>query len=325
MELFEVYTELAKFLKATEAPPMSLVGTARGVLRQGRYVNASEPASLLAADIEAAVRRLPEPDRGHLEWLLRMNEAASSVWSKRADKLKGFGNRAGVGEYGYRLLTLVAYDLIRLWEAEAAQTAANPLERISYEQSLEIHEDDYRINTLTRTLTSQVTTPTLRYAILPYYYTVGPVPPDAVEMLESVHHYVGSVPEPLGSDTRWWAHIIQLDRTYRFGETVTIAMRETYTDVAERLHTEHPEYGLHLLINIFSTRMERISLAIKLPTELRASARPEARRANPPLWVPVELADCPIDEDGWSRFKLAANLQAGSQYGLFFPGTRLYP
>ncbi len=328
MELFEVYTELERLVAAKykpPVPPLSMVGAATRLLRQRRYADAPERVALLKADIESAASRLPEPERHHAEWILAIDKDAPLGWSDRVGALGVPGNRTSFREYAYRLMTLVAYELLRLWEADAAQTVANPLERVSYHQCLDIDEQDYRKSTLTRRLASSVTTPTLRYAILPYYYTVGPVPPDTVETLTPGQRYVGSVPEPLGNDAQWWSHIIQLERTYHFGETVTIAMRETYTDTDERLHSVNDVYGVHLLVHAISPRMERLSLAVRLPTALRPSAVPEARRANPPLRVPVKLADCPVGPDGWTRFALASGLQQGSEYGLFFPGTRLYP
>jgi hypothetical protein len=322
MNLYEIYEELEHVVQ--QEVPLAAFQATSPLLHEPRYSQAlGSPVDLLVADIAAAAERLPDPSRGHSKWMLRIDQKAPPGWSDRLGREGFTGNRGGRKEYVLRLMAFVAYELLRIWQTDAVRSATDPLERLAYEQRLEIDDNDHRQNTLHRTISARVSAGAQRFAILPYYYGIGPVPPGNVVALSPGQKYVGSVPAPLGENTRWWSHVIHLGRPYVMGEPVKIRTCETYFDKDRRLYDESPDYGVHLLINVISPAMERIHLAIRLPRSLRADAKPEWRIAAPPLKVPHDRGELEL-RDGWAERSFKGDLRLHNEYGLFFPGTRLY-
>ncbi len=323
VDLYDTYEELVGLVKKDE-PLAKIVGTARKLLSQPRYLQAGSGEELLIADISQLIGKLPDDGSANAAVMLGVNTSQAVGWTYRLDSLNVSGNRSAKKQYTLRLMAFIAYELLRLWQADASHSVADPLERVAYELRLEIDDTDYRKNVLYRNVLVRVKVPSQRIAILPYYYTVGAVEPEEVVTLTEGHRYVGSVPDPQGSESRWWAHVIHLGRPHDAGETLTIATREKYYDKDRRLHDEFPVYGVHLVANAASPAMEFIHLAVRLPRDLRASAEPEARVAEPPMKMPYKRTHPKIDSDGWVHQHFDSDLRAGHEYGLFFPGTQLY-
>lgn len=320
MNVIEVTAELKEIAKSSEALDDG-VSRAPRLLAEPQY--AGDGDVLLAADITAAIKRLPSTQQDHAKALLTPENGYTN-WTTRIETI-GAGNGGGRAKYAELILAYVAHELLELWRRDgqpANRPVTEQLERLSYELTLEIDEDDPRKHTVTRKVTSRVAVPAVRSVLLSHYYIAGPVEAK-VEMLSPVHKYLTTIPDPLGSDSRWYSHIIDLGGYHEVDDVVCIETRERYCDKEMRLHNLFPSFGLHELVQVYSPAMEFIEISIRVPQSLVDRAKARAQISEPPLFHPVKIYRPTISNEGWASRRFD-KLQMGNQYVLFFPGLNLY-
>jgi hypothetical protein len=294
-----------------------------GLLRAEALYVGEAGAKLLAADIRASIERLGEDERSLAEALLTPEQPHTN-WTHRIKSLAS-GNGGGRAKHAELILAFVGHELLELCNRSASSPLHqinDPLERVSYEMTLEVDNKDHRKHTLCRKIVSRVTVPAVRLVLLSHYYIAGAVK-SKVEMGSEDHKYVGTIPDPLGSDNKWRSHVIDLGRNYATDDLVTIETREIYWDKSQRLHALYPVLGLHELINVYSPIMEYIEIGIRLPADLRANATATAHVAVPPLYHKIKTYRPSITDDGWASQRFD-KLKIGYQCVVCFPGISLY-
>lgn len=319
MNISEVTAELRKIAGSVKTLDQG-VSAAMQLLAEPRYIERG--SGQLVTDIRAAIKRLPQEAQSHGKALLTPTNSHTN-WTFRINSI-AVGNGGARAKYGELILAFVAHELLEVWRHDdrPADRPIEQLERVSYELMLEVDDDDHRKHTITRKIISRAAVPKVRPVFLSHYYIAGTVDAE-VEMLSPGQKYLTTIPDQLGSDNKWHSHVIDLGRYYEVGEPVCIETHETYCDEAKRLHTLFPVFGLHELIQVYSSAMEFIEVSIRLPRDLVEGAVAKAQVGKPPLFHEAETFHPPISKDGWvsQRFE---KLDVGNQYVLFFPGLKLY-
>jgi hypothetical protein len=185
--------------------------------------------------------------------------------------------------------------------------------------AIEIDDKDPRRHTSRRTMGVRMLVPDQRVVGIRFAKPSSD-PEDGehgVTLTDPSHTYLGTFPDTPPEGTRnWFIHLIDLGERKRPKDMVEVEISVQHFDETGI------EPDLYLVFENHYDTLREVELAIRVPSNKIAEAKPETRISEV-SGIVILKEPAEIEPDRWVRAHFG-DLKVGRQYGIFFPGLSLY-